>query len=450
MNVSRRTLIRGGAAGLGLLGVSGVAACSSAPTQPSQAPVTSNGATPSTGTSTGAPAEVKELVLWTWPEGFGKKALAAVAADLTQYKLRQDVIGGDFKQKLTTTMSAGTGLPDITGVKGEDIAFFKSQAKYFVDLNTVGAGDIKSTYLDWKWAQATTTDGKQLGIPIDIGPTALFYRFDVFEAAGLPSDPKKLAAAIRTWEEYFALGKELLAKKPGTYLIRNTGGLFDTIWKQSGKGFIDEKAVFIGDQEHIRKAWDTAVQGLQAGIVSKIPSNTADTAAAVNDGRLPADFGASWHLSDLMVDAPETKGKWHVCEHPGDATNNGGSFLTIPAGAKDPAASFEVIKNLLNPKNQAFEYEDKGNFPATPEAFAMPEVAGPVEFLGGQVAAEVFGHAAETVRPLYEDPNQNAVSAPYFAEIDLVEASGKDPGKAWDDAVTAAKRLAQQMGLTVQ
>lgn len=438
MNVSRRSLIKGGAAGLGLLGVSGLAACSSA------APGTS----PTDGSTDGGDAAA--MVLWTWPEGFGKKVLDGVAAEFSQYTLRQDVIGGDFKQKLTTTLTAGSGLPDITGVKGEDIAFFKTQSQYFVDLNTVGAEDIKDTYLDWKWAQATTEDGKQVGIPIDIGPTALFYRYDVFKDAGLPAEPEELAAAITTWDDYFALGQELLAKKPDTYLIRYATGLFDMVWKQSGKGFVDEAGVFIGDQEHVRNAWDTTVKALDAGIVAKLEANSADTAAAVNEGKLPADFGASWHLADLIVDAPETSGQWRVCEHPGDATNNGGSFLAIPDGVDDPAASFELIKFILNPENQANEYEDKGNFPATPEAFEMPQVAGPVEFLGGQVAADVFGHAAETVRPLYQDPQEDTVSAPFYAEMDLIEASGKDPDKAWDDAVKAATRLAEQVGLTVQ
>lgn len=440
MTVSRRSIIQGGAAGFGFLALGGLVGCSTAAPQ--------TGSTPTSGGS--AAAETTNLILWTWPEGFGEKALAAVASEFPQYKVRQDVIGGDFKQKLTTTFTAGSGLPDITGVKGEDIAFFKTQDKFFLDLNTLGAGDIKGDYLEYKWAQASTADGKQLGIPIDIGPTALFYRFDVFEEAGLPSDPKELAAAIRTWDEYFELGKELLAKKPDTYLIRNTGGLFDIVWKQSGQGFIDPEGAFIGDLDHIRNAWDTAVKGLNAGIVATLASNTADTAAAVNEGRLPADFGASWHLADLMVDAPTTEGKWHVCEHPGDATNNGGSFLTIPSGAANPDAAFEVIKYLLNAQNQAYEYEDKGNFPAVPAAFELPEVAGPVPFLGGQVASEVFGHAAETVRPLFEDPNEGTVNAPFYAELDLVEASGKDPNKAWDDAVTAAKRLAQQVGLTVK
>ena len=142
MNLSRRHLLSGGFAGLGVLGVSALTGCSTS-TEPKS--------------DTGA-GDAKKLVLWMWPEGFDKQTLVAVAKAQPSYNVRQDIIGGDFKQKLTTTFTAGSGLPDLTGVKGEDIAFFRDHAGYFVDLNTLGAKDIKSDYLGWKWAQATTTD----------------------------------------------------------------------------------------------------------------------------------------------------------------------------------------------------------------------------------------------------------------------------------------------------
>ena len=208
--------------------------------------------------------------------------------------------------------------------------------------------------------------------------------------------------------------------------------------------------MFIGDQDHIRKAWDLSVKANAAGINAALDSQSADSAAAVNEGRLPADFGASWHLADMKVDAPETAGKWRVCKHPGEAVTKGGSFLTIPKGAKDPKKSFEVLSFILNAKNQALEYKHSGNFPAATKAHAMPEVDGPVEFLGGQKAAEVFSAAAETVRPLYEDPNSEAVNAPFSAELEQVESTKKDPEKAWSDAVTAAKRIAEQAGIKVK
>ena len=101
----------------------------------------------------------------------------------------------------------------------------------------------------------------------------------------------------------------------------------------------------------------------------------------------------------MKVDAPETAGKWRVCKHPGEAVNQGGSFLTIPKGAKDPKKSFELISFILNAKNQAVEYTFSGNFPAAPEAHSMPEVDGAVEFLGGQKAAGGFRAAENTAPP---------------------------------------------------
>lgn len=430
MQLSRRALIRSGSIGLGALGVSALAGCS-------------------TSSRPASDASGEEMVMWIWPEGFAQEVLDSASKAVPDRRLRQDVIGGDFKQKLTTTFTAGTGLPDITGVKGEDIAFFRQHEKYFVDLNTLGADKLKGTYLDWKWAQATTADGKQLGIPIDIGPTALFYRSDVFESAGLPSDPSELAAAIRTWEEYIALGQELLAAKPETYLVRNSAGLFDIVWPQSGQGFVDETGRFVGDGEHIRRAWDVCVSALNAGVVARVEANTADAAAAVNEGRMPADLGASWHLADLMSDAPETSGLWHVCLHPGRSINFGGSFLTVPAGATDPELSMKFITEILSPSNLAAEYVHSGNLPAAPAALDDPRVSGPVEFLGGQEAAKVFGEAAETVEVLFEDPNSSTVEAPFVAQLNLVESSGKDSDQAWRDAVDEARRIAEQVGLTV-
>lgn len=433
MNLSRRHLLSGGFAGLGVLGVSALTGCSTS-TEPKS--------------DTGA-GDAKKLVLWMWPEGFDKQTLATVAKAQPSYNVRQDIIGGDFKQKLTTTFTAGSGLPDLTGVKGEDIAFFRDHAGYFVDLNTLGAKDIESDYLGWKWAQATTTDGKQLGIPSDIGPTALFYRADIFEQAKLPSDPDQVAAQMTTWDAFIEFGTKLLAAKKKTYLVRNAAGLFGTIWPQSGKGFIDEKKTFIGDQDHIRNAWDITVKALKAGIIATIQSDTSDAAAAVNeDVCLPISVPpGTWLTSWLM---PPNERKVAGVRPPWPGYQPGGSFLSIPAGASDSKASFAAIRELLSVKSQIREYVHNGNFPVSPKAYDDPKVSGPVDFLGGQHAAKVFGKAAESVRPLFEDSNSGAVSAPFAAQLERVESSGKNPETAWHDAVSEAKRIARQLHLTVR
>jgi len=90
------------------------------------------------------------LSLWIWGGGLSKAVLDDAVKKFTKPALKTQEIGGDFKAKLLTTMTGGKGVPDITGVKGEDIASFYPQAKQFTDLNSLGADKLKSQYLDWK------------------------------------------------------------------------------------------------------------------------------------------------------------------------------------------------------------------------------------------------------------------------------------------------------------
>lgn len=428
--VSRRTALGLGALGAGSLAI--LSACS-----------TSTGGSGGSGTAGG------QTTLWYWPEGFDEAIVADVEKSFPDAGFRQVIQGGDFKQKLQTTLQAGSGLPNLTGIKGEDIAHFASVPEFFVDLNELGAEEHRSSFVDWKWAQATTADGKQLGIPIDIGPTALFYRFDTFEKHGLPSDPAEVSAALKDWDAYIEFGTQLHEADPEIFMVRNLASIFRLAQQQSGQSFIDESGSYIGDGDHVREAWDLVVRVQQAGINAAIEPNTADSSAAIAAGKLPADPGASWHLADLIADAPDTSGNWHVATHPGEATNRGGSFLGIPAKGEDHETAFEIILQLLNAANQAKEYVHSGNFPANIEAQQDDKVTGEVEFLGGQEAGEVFAEAATTVRPLFEDPRDGTVNGPFYAELQLIESSGKDPEQAWTDAVTESKRLAEQNGVTV-
>lgn len=145
------------------------------------------------GSESGGTKNGKSLTMWYWGGALSDKVVAEARTHFkSRIKLTSSSIGGDFKQKLTTTLAAGgSSVPDITGIKGEDIASFLPNADRFLDLNDLGFKKISSQYLEWKTRLAQTEDGKQIGFPIDIGPTALFYRADQFEKAGLPATPPR-------------------------------------------------------------------------------------------------------------------------------------------------------------------------------------------------------------------------------------------------------------------
>lgn len=361
-----------------------------------------------------------------------------------QVKLTAASIGGDFKQKLTTTLAAGASVPDITGIKGEDMASFLPNANRFLDLNDLGFEKLAPQYLDWKTKLARTEDGRQIGFPIDIGPTALFYRADMFDKAGLPTDPDKVAARAGTWEEYFALGTELRAKVPGTYLVNNIGSVFTMAVGQGTERFIDRDNHFIGDQDHIRKAWTTAVRPYTLGIDAKINDNTWNAAVGKT---LSTELGAAWHALDIEQAAPKTKGKWRVCAMPGGPANQGGSYLALPKQCRNPEEAFKIISWILSPENDARGFADAAIFPAAPAAYAMPAMTGGDPFFGGQKVIEVFGPAAKAIPAAYEAPADAAVMAPFMTELSSIEAKGKKPDAAWKDAVAQARQIARRQGV---
>lgn len=429
MELTRRRLVQLGLLGMAGASVGGLAGCGG----------DSDG---------GSGGEVSSLSLWIWGGGLSKAVLTDATKHFSSPALKPQEIGGDFKAKLLTTMTGGKGLPDITGVKGEDIASFYPQAKQFIDLNSLGADKLKSEYLDWKWAQATAPDGTQMGIPIDIGPTALFYRQDIFGKAGLPTEPADVAAAASTYDDYFALGVELKAKLPDHYLVKDAATIFDLVVKAQTQFYVDEDDTFIGDEDHIRDAWDTAMKTLTLGIDGKV-SDSNDHNAGMAKGTLPAQLGAAWFGLDIANGAPDSAGKWRVAANPGGAANIGGSFLTIPKNSADPEQAFEVITWILSPENEARGFADASLFPATPGSYSMPELTKPDPFFGDQVTIEVFGPQAEKIPVAFTSPYDGAVSAAYFEELGNVETKGKDPDDAWDDAVSKAKSVAERLGVSV-
>ncbi|MET8080827.1 extracellular solute-binding protein [Streptomyces sp. NPDC005303] len=388
----------------------------------------------------------KNLTLWYWGGALSDKVVAEAKTHFSsQIKLTTASIGGDFKQKLTTTLAAGSSVPDITGIKGEDIASFLPNANRFLDLNDLGFKKLAPQYLDWKTKLAQTEDGKQIGFPIDIGPTAMYYREDFFAKAGVDTDPAKVAALVKTWEDYFQLGTELQKKNPGTYLVNNLGTMFDMTVGQGTQRFIDKDNHFIGDGDHIRAAWTTSVRPYTLGLDAKINDNTWNAAVGKT---LLTELGAAWHALDIEQAAPQTKGKWRVCPMPVGPANQGGSYLALPKQCRNPEEAFKIISWILSPANDARGFTDAAIFPAAPAAYTTPAMTGPDAFFGGQKIIEVFGPAAKAVPLAYEAPADAAVMAPYKTELTNIEAKGKKPDDAWKDAVSQAKQIARRQGVS--
>ncbi len=293
-----------------------------------------------------------------------------------------------------------------------------------------------------------TSDGKLVGLPIDIGPTAWYFRRDIFETAGLPNTPEALAEAASTWEDFFALGTQLKGAT-GASMLLSISEPFSKSMGQSTTQFVSEEGDFLGEDDAVREAWDRSIEAFTLGITGNISDGSPDWAAGVNNGTLPSMLGAAWYQADLKGATETTSGLWGVAKTPGGSANIGGSFLAIPAAtsADDAKGAFDVLKWILSPENQAQGYADAGLFPSTPASYDLPQLTEGDPFFADQKTIEVFGEAAQEVPIAYFSPFEGAVSASYYNELTAIEATGKDPEQAWTDAVAAAKDALEQAKL---
>ncbi|MEU5299048.1 ABC transporter substrate-binding protein [Streptomyces umbrinus] len=399
-----------------------------------------------------ASAGTDHLSLWYWKGSLSDKLLATArraVPGVPGLKVKGSQIpDGDIDSKVRTSLAARAYVPDLTVVNSDNLATFFPDENEFLDLRTLGAESVRDQYLDWKWEGCFAPSGRMIGFPLDAGPTALYYRRDLFRRAGLPHEPQEVAEEVSTWEKYLAAGRAL-RKGPGKpYLVSNVGNVFQQVLLQSPKQFVDADNRFIGDQAHVKRAWDLSVEILRQGLSARIVDGTPDYNAAMGGGRVASMTTAVWAINGLKDTAPKTSGAWRLTTMPDGPANYGGSYVTLTRYCRDPEGAFAFVKWLLGPANQLKSYQEMALFPTTPAAYADSAMHKPDPFFGGQRPIDVFGPAAQKAPVVYFSPYEETANTPFFQELTNVESLGKKPERAWRDAVNTAETTLSRLGVS--
>ncbi len=398
------------------------------------------------GSGTSISSDPDELVLWYWNRSIAPSLLETAAQQIpgTGRRLRADVLGGAFDTKLRTGFAAQAYIPDITAVNSNAALYFPSEDQ-FLDLDELGAQQHRGDYYGWKWDLGRTPSGRFLFWPMDTGPTGFFYRADLLAAAGLPSAPEEVSAAVRDWPDWIELGREL-RRSSDVALIGNAVMVFNQYLNASPERFFDaeDRPLFHEDGSAVRAAWDTAVAAVQAGASLNLQVENEQN-AAWNSGKLAGHIEGAWWMKVLSDTAPQTAGQWRLARQPGDPGNSGGSFLALPKDCKDPEAAFAFARWLTLPENQARSYTEVQLFPSAPAAFTsgMEDTTG---FFGEQDPLAFFSDAAANVPTTFISTYENQIGA-FRDQLRVVESAGKDPDAAWQDAVDVIDKLLRKRGV---
>lgn len=258
-------------------------------------------------------------------------------------------------------------------------------------------------FVDWAWGQVTLgSESSVYGIPQDIGPMALFYRADLFEANGIEIPT--------TWEEYMDAARQIRAL--GGYITNfsqsDINQFAGFVWQAGGQWFSNNGTDWTVDftDEASTTVADYWQQMIDEDLVSTVPAWTDEWNNAYNSGFAWTWPSAVWGANSIASGAPDTAGDWRVAPLPqweseaAEGGNWGGSSIAVLSGSDHlyEATQFALWLNTSDEALAALN-EAANLYPAATSGLELPSLAEGVPFYGDQAIYDVFAQAATEVSP---------------------------------------------------
>ena len=338
-------------------------------------------------------AAAQTLTVWVWD--INKPALESTIESFQAMHPGVEVVVEDvgnqnaYDRGLAGCAAGGFDLPDVYLVENNEAqVFWATFPDCFADLRDFGAEDLKPLFPGFKWAELMSGEAIH-AIPYDSGPTAMFYRRDLYDAAGIN------VAAIETWDDFIAAGQLMNAATDGAVKMGTVAKGADDEWfrmlaNQAGCFYFDQDvtAVTVAQPgcalalETLKNLYDADVLAV-GGWVEQIQRVQNSVAASA--------FFGSWYGGVIQAEAPDQAGLWGVyltpALEPGGirASNLGGSALAIPASSSNPELAYDFIVNALaDEDNQTTILFDYGLTPSLLPLLSSPALYQGVPYFGNQ------------------------------------------------------------------
>lgn len=259
-----------------------------------------------------------------------------------------------FNDKLTTQI-AGGNPPDTVYIDSSAVAAFASRNAfvpldpYIAKSQAVDAND----YVDAFRISATFED-QMYALPIDGESTALFYRTDLFEAAGITTPPG-------TWEEFEAAAQALTIEDQRQYGFiifapESAYYWYPWLWQAGGNLLSEDGREVLFDSEAGKRSAEFYVGLAEYSPPDFYNSNSYDGRVAFATGQVAMYVAGAWFVSVLQSEFPDIEGKWATAPLPRQercATTIAGDSLAILAQSDNQDAAWKWIEFLSAPQNMA-------------------------------------------------------------------------------------------------
>jgi multiple sugar transport system substrate-binding protein len=453
MNVTNRkfqplSIVGSAVVGLALL----ASACGPAPAPPAPAPPESAPATdasapsnPNAGAAPNDAAATQELTVWY----FDSVSMQTVIPLFEQSHPGVHVNFveqpfGDMSKKYLAALAAKQGVPDVIGLDTSMVGQFLDAGEN-LNAEPYSAGQLKNDFVDWKFNAAVTSSGAMAAMPWDVATGVMFYRPDVFQTAGLPTDPEQVAKALSTWDQFIKAGQTIRDKTGGqSTIVGNEHDVFNAAYWQNGGNVVQDGQIVLGPEG--LQPLQLAVQAKNANIGGNIPAWSDRWAPALQSGKIATLVMGGWMLGNLqnLID-PDGAGDWRVTTAPGGAFSNGGTYIQIPQLAEHKQLAWEFTKFLTtNPDALNAVFQKTGIVPAYKPAWDSAIYDQPVAYLGGEPAFRLMLNLAQQVKPITYSLVDSLGTDLLNAQVDLAIGGKASPDQALQTAASQLQDRAQR------
>ena len=267
----------------------------------------------------------------------------------------QNVPAESAAQVLTTRI-AGNNPPDVAFVNASDTSDYAARGA-LVDLtNYIERSEVvePDDYVE-AFKTFVTYEDKMWGLPIDGETTGLFYRTDMFEAAGIEAPPK-------TWEDFEAAAAALTDPAKNQYgyeLFASEAAYYWYPWLYQAGGELlseDGKEVLFTSEE-ARQAAEFYVDLVEYSPKDYLNSNSYDGRVAFAQGQVGMYMAGAWFAGVLADEFPQIDGKWASAPLPdgpaGCKTTIAGDALIMLNQTESSDAAWLWMEYLSRPKQLA-------------------------------------------------------------------------------------------------
>jgi multiple sugar transport system substrate-binding protein len=318
----------------------------------------------------------------------------------------QNVSADNASQKLTTQI-AGGNPPDVAYVDASATSDFASRdALVNLDSYIARSTIVKpDDYVD-AFKTFVTYDGHLWGLPIDGESTGLFYRTDLFKAAGIDGPPT-------TWDEFLADAQKLTdpAKKQYGYEVFAPEAAYywyPWLYQAGGDLLSEDGKTVTFDSPEAQTAADFYVNLAKYSPKDYLNSNSYDGRVAFAQGQVAMYMAGSWLAGTLHSEDPKIDDKWSTAPLPsgpaGCKTTIAGDSLILLNHSANPDAAWLWIEYLEKPENLAtwtYKSANGTELPPLKSLLDSPDLAKTKPVLKGFAELMQCGVASTVANPKF-------------------------------------------------